>query len=149
MRAQYGHMTRLKGPVHAFGKISDGQIQPEKNGKVSYCLQCIEAMTIQCAWCGEHILPGEPITLYTPRDKNYTIPEGAVTYSQDPLRLVGCLRFDCAQTGADRAGFWVPPGQVEPVMSPLEACMLSGGVVVVPDMGRKDVFISIKRDTCS
>ncbi len=90
-----------------------------------YCPQCWRKAAIKCAWCGEIILPGEPITLYTPRE-GVTVPEYAVVYKEAPLQLVGCLRWDCADTGASRAGFWVMPGKVQRVASPLE--MLIAGV---------------------
>ena len=64
-------------------------------------------MAIQCAWCGEPIFIGDPITLYTPH-RDFQIPAHAVVHSENPLQLVGCLRWGCADTGADRAGFWLP-----------------------------------------
>jgi hypothetical protein len=49
-------------------------------------------MTITCPWCGKPILIGDYVTLYTPSDPNFKIPEGAVVYSENPLQLVGCQR---------------------------------------------------------
>lgn len=92
-------------------------------------------MTIPCAWCGKPIVVGSPITLCSPIKPDYTPPvEGFVTYSEDPLRLVGCLRWDCADSGIYRAGFWVPPGKVDRVLSPLEIAMMVDGVVIVSDI---------------
>ena len=36
---------------------------------------------------------------------------------------MGCLRWECAQSGGDRAGFWIPPGKVHRVLSPVEQCL--------------------------
>jgi len=76
-----------------------------------YCPQCFAQSAIKCAWCGDTIFPGDPITLYTP-PKDFAIPAHAIIHKTDPLELVGCLGWDCAQTGADRSGFWVMPGKV-------------------------------------
>ncbi|MEX0672734.1 MAG: hypothetical protein WDZ82_01285 [Candidatus Paceibacterota bacterium] len=84
-----------------------------------YCAKCLAAACIKCAWCGKSIFPAEPITLYTPT-KSFEIPEYAVVYNQDPVQLVGCLRWDCGDSGIDRAGFWIPPGVVDRVLSPTE-----------------------------
>lgn len=65
-------------------------------------------MSIQCAWCGKSIAIGDPVTLYTPED-SYEVPDYAVPYTEGGSKaLVGCLRWNCADTGADRAGFWMP-----------------------------------------
>lgn len=52
---------------------------------------------------------------------------------------MGCLRWDCAKTGADRAGFWHPPGKVFRVTTPLEMCLQNlqnggDGVVVIENL---------------
>ena len=99
---------------------------PAKNKVPDYCLDCIGKMAIRCAWCGKPILIGDPVTLYTP-EEGAEIPKYAVRYSGDPRCLVGCLRFDCADTGADRSGFWVPPGLVKKVPSVIEMLMASQG----------------------
>lgn len=92
-----------------------------------YCLDCIEEMKIQCAWCNGPISIGEPITLYTPGTGDFQIPLHAVVFNKSPLQLVGCLRMDCAETGADRAGFWVPGeagrGKVHRVPTAIEAIL--------------------------
>jgi len=92
------------------------------NGEVEYCLGCLGKMTILCAWCKEPIFIGEPVTLYTPRDGS--VPNHAKIHDENLLQLVGCLRWNCAESGADRAGFWMPgedgEGKVERVPTPLE-----------------------------
>ena len=114
-----GHLTALKGYIVVFGEKVLISLKP-KEGKVDYCLECIGKMAIRCAWCGRSIMVGEPITLYTPTNPNFKIPEYAVVYQEEPLQLVGCLRWDCADSGIERAGFWVAPGRVLRVLSPAE-----------------------------
>lgn len=104
-------------------------------------------MAIRCAWCGNRIFIGDPITLYTPltqeltQNNDFQVPENAVVYSKDPLQLVGCLGWNCAESGADRAGFWVPgengKGRVQRVQTAYEAILCS-----------KEPFIMIVDDTC-
>ena len=72
---------------------------------------------------------------YAPGEKDFQIPEYAVVYSRKPLQLVGCLGWDCAESGVDRAGFWVTPGRVERVMSPLEMIFSTGKMVISEDIG--------------
>ncbi|MFH0819492.1 MAG: hypothetical protein V1892_00495 [bacterium] len=121
--AQCGHEIKLKDEVSAFGETTITTIKPDEDGKVEYCHRCLEKMAIQCAWCGKSIFIGYPITLYTPKNKDFAIPPHAVIFNKDPLQLVGCLRWDCAQSGVDRAGFWLPPGKVYRVPTPLEIVM--------------------------
>ena len=100
-----GHTTKLAGTIETFGEKVRFKLGQNKNGEVQYCLDCVGKMTIKCAWCGDIIPVGSPITLYTPKG-DFNVPEHAVVYNEDPLQLVGCLGWDCAETGADRAGFW-------------------------------------------
>ncbi len=103
-----GHATKQTGEISAFGRTGIMKLPRNEDGSIDHCLSCISNMAIRCSWCGESIFIGDPITLYTPK-KEIEIPEYAVMYQEVPfLQLVGCLRFDCANTGADRAGFWVP-----------------------------------------
>lgn len=132
------HQTVKKGRVYAFGKSGIIEMPVNENGAVDYCLDCLGKMTIRCAWCNELIFIGEPITLYTPLDDEFKIPNHAVIYQQDPLQLVGCLRFDCADSGIDRAGFWVPgdhgKGRVDRIASPLELAIHHNAVVLANDL---------------
>lgn len=102
-----GHLTEQNGPVSAFGHTTTTQMPRNEYGSVDYCLKCISEMAIKCAWCGNPIFIGDPVTLYTPLE-NFKIPEHAVINNEKPLQLVGCLRWNCADTGADCAGFWLP-----------------------------------------
>lgn len=132
-----GHHTRRNGEIIAFGHTITTKMPLNKLNGVDWCLACIQTMAIRCAWCSEPIFIGDPVTLYTPR-KHVTIPEHAVIFNNDPVQLVGCLRWDCASTGADRAGFWLPgndgKGKVHRVPSPIEIAMGTGKGVVVGDL---------------
>ncbi len=113
--------------------------------KKNYCAQCFTNAVIKCAWCERPIAPGRPITLYTPTEANFQIPEGAIIYSEIPvLQLVGCLRTDCAESGLDRSGFWEMPGKVRRVASPLEMCVASNDVVIVNDLADPAEAINIE-----
>jgi hypothetical protein len=106
------------------------------NGNPDYCLKCIAGMSIKCAWCENSIHIGDPVTLYIP-EPTYVAPEYAVRFHEDPRCLVGCLGWNCASTGADRQGFWMPPGRVKRIPSPIEMLMSSGDegkVVIVEDL---------------
>lgn len=96
-----------------------------------YCLDCIEKMTITCPWCGKPIFVGDYVTLYTPTDPNFKIPDGTVVYSKNPLRLVGCQRPGCAFSGADYCGTWEAPGVVKRFPSAIERVMMTGEPVVM------------------
>jgi len=100
-----GHETKLKDKVTAFGESTETVI---KMDKPEYYHRCLKKMAIQCAWCKRPIFIGDPVTLYTPTEKDFKKPEHAVIYNENPLQLVGCGRTSCADTGADYAGIWVP-----------------------------------------
>lgn len=141
-----GHRTKRSGPVSAFGRTITTKMPMNKNGSVDYCLDCIGKMAIRCAWCGDQIFIGNPITLYSPgprtgffsseepseaqrarKQDDLVVPDGAVVYHENPLTLVGCLGWNCADTGADRAGFWLPDengkGRVHRVQTAYEAIL--------------------------
>lgn len=105
--AKCGHRTKRSGLVSAFGRTITTKMPKNHDGSVDYCLGCISKMAIQCAWCGGSIFIGDPITLYIPSG-DFQVPEHAVIYNKESLQLVGCLSGNCADTGADRAGFWLP-----------------------------------------
>jgi hypothetical protein len=140
-----GHKTRQKDILTAFGKTILMKIPLDKDGSTSHCHQCLEKMTIQCAWFGLPIFIGDPVTLYSLADKDMEMPNYAVPYKNNAF--VGCLRWECAESGADRMGFWYPPGQVHRVLSPLEQCLQSGEMVIVGDLGDIQQAISIQMNT--
>jgi len=133
-----GHETLKKDKVTAFGISCETKI-PIVDGKTDYCHRCLEKMAIRCSWCGGVIFIGDPVTLYSPNDKNHKMPDYAVLHNKKDNSYVGCLRLNCAETGADRAGFWYPPGKVYRVPTPIEMCMQNlknggNGVVIVGDL---------------
>ena len=127
--AKCGHETKLKGKIKAYGQSSKVKITCDID-EIPYCLDCIEKMAIKCPWCGGPIFIGEYVTLYTPTDPNFKVPDGCVVYSKEPLQLVGCQSSSCAETGADYCGIWVPPGAVKRIESALEKCLRTGKPVI-------------------
>jgi len=121
-QAACGHMTPKRFVILSLE--GDKVMYHHRKVPADWCPVCIQQAVIQCAWCGRSILPGDPITLYTPLRKDFSPPDYAVVYSQDPLLLVGCGRPDCAETGADYGGIWVPPGKVERFLSMTEQAMV-------------------------
>lgn len=114
-----GHRTKLTGQLCSHGHNHTMSMPLAENGQPEHCLDCIGKMSIKCAWCENTIDIGDPVTLYV-QNESFVIPQHAVRYGEDPIRLVGCLGWECAQSGADRQGFWMPPGIVERVPSPIE-----------------------------
>lgn len=135
--ARCGHQTKAVGILH-FKHYKFQRSIIARDGRPDFCLECLQDMIIPCAWCGESIIPDDPVTLYSPIEEDYEPPEGSKVYSfGDPLVFVGCLRMDCAETGADRAGFWISPGEVSRVISPLEQVMGTGIAVHVGDLSKQ------------
>lgn len=133
-----GHTTRRKGKIRALGDWVITEMPLNEHGTVNYCLDCLGKMAISCAWCSKAIFVYDAVTLYSPRKPNFALPNGAVRYSEETGAVVGCLRWECADSGADRAGFWVPgfdgKGIVLRTLSPLEAAFRSGKPIVVSDV---------------
>ncbi len=70
----------------------------------------------------------EPSEVQKARGQNgFVVPDYAVVYRKNPLTLIGCLGWNCADTGADRAGFWLPgedgQGRVKRVQTAYEAIL--------------------------
>lgn len=105
-----------------------------ENGSPDYCVCCINKMAIRCAWCGESINIGDPVTLCSPVHESFKVPDYAVKYGEGN-QLVGCLRWGCGEAMC-RSGFWMPPGIVERVPSPLELCLSgpTGSMVFVSNI---------------
>jgi len=144
LASKCGHQSPLGGDVTAFGKtrtLKDREL--DSSGAIEgWCPDCVSKMVIQCAWCTAPIFPGDPITLYTPATEDFVVPDHAVVYRESPLQLVGCLGWNCADTGGNRAGFWIAgeggKGRVYRVPSPVEIAFNSGRAVVVGDLGNID-----------
>lgn len=126
-----GHKTKLNKIVERDEERVRLSIRYRPFKPIPYCLDCAEKMTIICPWCGKPIFVGDYVTLYTPTDPNFKIPEGAVVYSENPLQLVGCQRSTCAETGADYCGIWDVPGVVKRFLSAIERAMMTGGPVIM------------------
>lgn len=127
----------MEGAISALDETIHLRLPKEKPPE--YCLDCLENMTIRCAWCELPIFIGNPVTLYvSPEDIGLKLPPGAVVYKENPRQVVGCLRMACAQSGADRSGFWVPGADgkavVLRVMSPLEETLSGRKAVIVQDL---------------
>lgn len=142
-----GHLVaQARGEVKAFGESIGMFTMPKAPGAwFLYCHDCIGAMSIRCAWCGKPICIGNMVTLYllTGRDRDKKIPGHAVVLNAKDRSLVGCARTDCAESGADYAGVWVPLneqrggqwiGGVRPFKSPIQMVIDSGRAVVVNDI---------------
>ncbi len=125
--ADCGHKTKIKDKVEAFGEHVIIEL-PLEGKKTAYCHSCLAEMTIKCAWCGKPIFIGDRVTLYTPC--NGKVPDHATVFSKDPLRLVGCSRWDCAETGGDISGSWQPPGKVARRPSLTELVLSTGKMVI-------------------
>lgn len=138
-----GHQSPLGGDVTAFGEKRTLNVRTlDLSGAIDgWCLDCMSKMVIRCAWCESPIFPEDPITLYSAKE-GFVVPEHAVVYRRSPLQLVGCLGWNCAETGGDRAGFWVAGeegrGRVYRVPSPIEVALGSGRGVIVGDLRNID-----------
>lgn len=140
---QCGHKTPIYGYLKAYDTVRGVKLH-DNEGAPLLCFDCLNKATIPCAWCGQAIFPGDPVTLCSPRDAAYQPPAGAVTYSENPLRYVGCLHIGCSEGGMDRQGFWVPPKGVQRVLSPIEQLLQSdAGCLVIHDLSdpAETVFI--------
>ena len=131
LSCECGHKTKLNKIVERDEEKVKLIVKYRPLKPIPYCLDCVEKMTITCPWCGKPIFVGDYVTLYTPTNSNFKIPEGAVVYSENPLRLVGCQRSTCAETGADYCGIWDVPGVVKRFPSAIERVMMTGEPVIM------------------
>lgn len=137
--AECGHATLGEGEISFYGETTFMKMPRNVAGGFDFCLDCIASMSIRCAWCQSTIFIGSPVTLYTPKP-DFPVPSHAVVYSDDPLQLVGCLGWECAFTGGDRAGFWITDaetgkGRVRREMSPIEMALREARSIMVNDLG--------------
>lgn len=137
--SQCGHKTKRAGKLKKFDEETFLLQMPlNDDGKPDYCIDCISDMTIKCAWCGKPIFVGDQVTLYSPADPDHEMPDYAIEHKggTKSKQYVGCLRWECAETGADICGIWVPPGEVKRFMSPMEKAMMTGEPVIVSDTSK-------------
>lgn len=135
-----GHKTFERAVVSIYGneitlKLLEGDIDP------GYCLDCMIEASILCAWCKNIIMPDDPVTLYT-ANKDFIPPRGSKSFvyaenhelvevtdhssCKSGVVFAGCL--ECCNCAADRVGFWVRPGKILTVMSPLRVALEIGEV---------------------
>lgn len=147
--AKCGHESKKCDKVEAFGEHTYTTV-PLIDNEIEYCHKCLSKMAIQCARCSKPIFIGDPITLCSPSNASFEVPEHAVVYKKDPLTLVGCGRTTCADTGADYCGRWIPPGEVKRSPSLLETAMANPGSIVIGNnmAGRQEIKV-IKRETAN
>jgi hypothetical protein len=128
--ADCGHKCKEIDYVSAYGGTTQTKISIVK-GKTEYCHKCLEKMTIRCAWCGRPIFIGDQITLYSTNSNDFKAHEDSVIYDKKNLSYVGCPRRDCAETGADYCGIWIPPGKVYRQTSVIELALANPGCAVL------------------
>ena len=160
--ARCGHPARSKGTLLVFGKKSTPHV-PFQVKTVDFCLDCLAKMITRCAWCGMPIGPDDPITLYAPRDRDYQAPAGGRAYTFDEAKkavgeidpknyqgnffYVGCMGWHCTDSGVDRFGFWVAPGEPMKTLSPLEAVLQTGKMVIVSNVGSIPEALQLEYET--
>lgn len=109
-----GHRTLVRGTIEAFGELKNYML-PVEEGVAEYCLDCLSAMTIRCAWCDQPIFIDDPVTL---RDvsADWTLTSHAKLSLRDEHdqrgRYIGCFRRTCVRTIDHPDGYWLPPGVV-------------------------------------
>jgi len=76
-----GHKTKRAGDINVFDHTVTIQMPLNEDKGLDWCLECIGKMAIRCAWCGEPILIGHPVTLYSPgpREGFYSSAEPSAT----------------------------------------------------------------------
>ncbi|MDD4761683.1 MAG: hypothetical protein PHZ25_01505 [Candidatus Pacebacteria bacterium] len=136
VKCDCGHVSSRRKIIYVFGEKYS--LFFKEKGNPEFCPNCLARMAIRCAWCGRPIMPNDPITLFSPKDTNFKITENAFVYSENPLCLVGCLRWEgcCPFSYLYRAGFWIPPGKVERVLSPIEECLLQKDIFIAEDISK-------------
>lgn len=102
-----GHRTPESRELLIGGKLFNIKIPLSENGIPDYCFKCHEDNAILCAWCGEHILIGDFVTLYSANPKLFIPAKSSVIYNDDPMQLIGCVREECIYSCSDLAGQWV------------------------------------------
>lgn len=105
-----GHLTREFSVAYKGDDWVVVQVPPDNDR--AYCAKCVAKSAIICAWCGQIIWPGDPISLSAPLSaKFFKKLEGAVCFDRETMTMVGCLRPECGSR-FDMAGFWAVPGRV-------------------------------------
>lgn len=101
-------VSEATGRVEAFDDYTETTMPKNADGGFDFCHACLGQMAIRCWICDRTIFVGDPITLYVPSDPFRWIPPHAAIYSLEHMEIVGCGRTDCAESGVDYRGNWVP-----------------------------------------
>lgn len=137
-----GHRTKRAGEITSLGERVLMEMPLEENGNPAHCLDCIASMSIRCACCGGSIHIGEPLKLLHIPPTSGDVSEYAVRYHEgDNQFVIGCLRWECADTGGDRQGFWEMPGRVCRIPSVFERMIASDGkcgIIVIKDLSDRN-----------
>ncbi len=102
------------------------------------CMLCqypgIFESIIACAYCGEAILFGDPVSCYLPAGMSEGFDLERAT--QTPMGFVGCMGWDCCPTAGFFAGHWVGEGIRSPFNGGSAAAhaLSSGDMVVVSNI---------------
>ncbi|HWH07234.1 MAG TPA: hypothetical protein VNU47_01770 [Candidatus Paceibacterota bacterium] len=136
-------VASAEGRVEAFDDHTVTTMPRNEQGGYDFCHACLGKMAIRCGWCERAIFIGDPVTLYMPSHPYVWFSPDVTFMSFDNQTVVGCGRTDCAHTGADYAGFWVPAGVkregrwiagVKPMISIYQTVLATNGAVVANDV---------------
>lgn len=108
---------------------------------------------ISCAWCGNIIYDGDPITLYTIHDPEFKPYQNSVLWEEGTggaREFIGCTQPGCCESAADITGkqYWTEDnpqkGTVVFIPNGLELALHFGGSVhmTYDKMGRPNVFVN-------
>lgn len=105
-----GHKTKRLGWLSSFGITKDYLIPFNGQDRLDYCHACLSQMSIRCGWCGEPILIGDPVTLFSLSDVNCDeAHKDAMIYKIGSMAfLIGCFDINCVSGVLYCASFWVP-----------------------------------------
>ncbi len=133
-----GHTTKREGAVTARGRTQIVKLPSNKFDGVDYCLDCVGAMTITCAWCQQPIFIGDFVILLR-IDEALRMPhEGATVYQDgESKRFVGCSSQLCLPEEGGKiarelmiaqGAIWLSPGYAHKIMPVSLEQMLKSGV---------------------
>ncbi len=138
-------VKKAEGRVHAFDEWTDTTMPKNEQGGYDFCLQCLGQMAIRCGWCDRPIFIGDPITLYFSRDPYLWVAPTVAIFRFEHMERVGCGRTDCAESGVDYVGVWVPTGVqregrwlggVKRRVSILDVVMANNQSIIVSDLSQ-------------
>ena len=98
------HPTKRFATLEAFGDKTLTRLPRNKSGRPLYCVWCINNMSCRCADCKRAIFVGDPVRIFASR--HVDIEEHVEIFATHPLRLIGCMREDCAPATGLFSGLW-------------------------------------------